>query len=332
MAKEREDGLYFIYGVFLALLTLAVGILFVAQAWALYRSAPQSPYTRESIAKFFQPIIIPLCAWFAALFGNLILSITYAKVRRTPKAQTDVRRALNNVKKRIPEEKLAQAKAVETRGRRTRLIVGVVIGVLLVAAAALSLAILLDKLYFPLFQGEFFEGSNGAADRLAQVTLLALFVLALTCVAAWICGVSRRKERERYLAILATKPVEAVAEEGEIEQNAEGSVWDGVIRSIVGKLFLEEEKTTEEINEEITDVLVPKREVEAVEEPVVVKPLRVRKERKARPKLAGICKWTARLVLLAGGVFLVYLGVQNGGMQDVLAKAINICTQCIGLG
>lgn len=39
-----------------------------------------------------------------------------------------------------------------------------------------------------------------------------------------------------------------------------------------------------------------------------------------------------RLVLLLFGTVLVVLGIFNGGMTDVLLKAINICTECIGLG
>lgn len=36
-------------------------------------------------------------------------------------------------------------------------------------------------------------------------------------------------------------------------------------------------------------------------------------------------------LLLAGGALLVH-GICNGGLWDVLVKAINICTECIGLG
>ncbi len=36
------------------------------------------------------------------------------------------------------------------------------------------------------------------------------------------------------------------------------------------------------------------------------------------------------LVLLA--ILLIAVGVANGGARDVLVKAINICTECIGLG
>lgn len=43
-------------------------------------------------------------------------------------------------------------------------------------------------------------------------------------------------------------------------------------------------------------------------------------------------KNTTRLVLLAAAVVLIIFGIFNGGMRDVLVKAINICTECIGLG
>lgn len=40
----------------------------------------------------------------------------------------------------------------------------------------------------------------------------------------------------------------------------------------------------------------------------------------------------SRIALAAVGVVLVVVGVFNGGMADVLEKAVQICTQCIGLG
>ncbi len=42
--------------------------------------------------------------------------------------------------------------------------------------------------------------------------------------------------------------------------------------------------------------------------------------------------WVVRCVLLVAGIVFVVLGVLNGGMADVLGKAIRICTECIGLG
>ena len=39
-----------------------------------------------------------------------------------------------------------------------------------------------------------------------------------------------------------------------------------------------------------------------------------------------------RMILYVLAVVLVVTGICNGGMRDVLVKAINICTECIGLG
>ena len=39
-----------------------------------------------------------------------------------------------------------------------------------------------------------------------------------------------------------------------------------------------------------------------------------------------------RIALLVVAIALIIAGILNGGMADVLAKAVNICTECIGLG
>lgn len=39
-----------------------------------------------------------------------------------------------------------------------------------------------------------------------------------------------------------------------------------------------------------------------------------------------------RLVILAVALTFIILGIFNGGMADVLGKAVRICTECIGLG
>jgi hypothetical protein len=39
-----------------------------------------------------------------------------------------------------------------------------------------------------------------------------------------------------------------------------------------------------------------------------------------------------RYSILAAALVLTVLGFLTGGWQDVLTKAINICSECIGLG
>ena len=39
-----------------------------------------------------------------------------------------------------------------------------------------------------------------------------------------------------------------------------------------------------------------------------------------------------RALVLAGALLFIALGIANGGLNDVLVKAVSICTECIGLG
>lgn len=45
-----------------------------------------------------------------------------------------------------------------------------------------------------------------------------------------------------------------------------------------------------------------------------------------------ITLWCVRGAIFVIAVVFIVIGVFNGGMADVLGKAINICTECIGLG
>ena len=49
-------------------------------------------------------------------------------------------------------------------------------------------------------------------------------------------------------------------------------------------------------------------------------------------KRAALCKNVARIAILAVAVAFIALGIFNGGMGEVLGKAVRICTECIGLG
>jgi hypothetical protein len=51
-----------------------------------------------------------------------------------------------------------------------------------------------------------------------------------------------------------------------------------------------------------------------------------------REKWRNVLLWAVRGALLGIGIFCVIQGIIGGGMTAVLEKAINICTQCIGLG
>jgi len=54
----------------------------------------------------------------------------------------------------------------------------------------------------------------------------------------------------------------------------------------------------------------------------------VRMKPQAEPKHVN----TIRTVVIIAAVILIIAGILNGGALDVLVKAINICTECVGLG
>ncbi len=47
---------------------------------------------------------------------------------------------------------------------------------------------------------------------------------------------------------------------------------------------------------------------------------------------SDLALWAVRGVVLVAAVTFIIIGALNGGAHDVLVKAINICTECIGLG
>ena len=62
---------------------------------------------------------------------------------------------------------------------------------------------------------------------------------------------------------------------------------------------------------------------------VVKKPEKQAQKAAALDGTAGV---VVRAVLFAVAIAFVAVGIMNGGMMDVLAKAVKICTECIGLG
>ncbi len=74
-----------------------------------------------------------------------------------------------------------------------------------------------------------------------------------------------------------------------------------------------------------------KRELDAIREYVrEAKPTRLAAPEKKSGKVDPVVFVRCALLFLSLG--LIVLGVFNGGMKDVLAKAVKICTECIGLG
>lgn len=68
---------------------------------------------------------------------------------------------------------------------------------------------------------------------------------------------------------------------------------------------------------------------------IMLLPAPAAEKRPSGKQESGLPNYTTfvlRIVLLAAALVMIILGIFNGGMSDVLQKAIKICTECIGLG
>ena len=56
------------------------------------------------------------------------------------------------------------------------------------------------------------------------------------------------------------------------------------------------------------------------------------KKEEKESRLGSVSVNIFRVIVLGVGIAFVILGINNGGMEQVLGKAVRICTECIGLG
>ncbi len=381
---RKGGGLRTVYGVFFALLTLFVGALFIMQVWSIYRSSTTSPYTVENISKHFEEIAIPVWVWLGGLVVNILLALLLPSKAPRIKAAVDGKKTLERVKARVPKEgeSFERAYALSRKQKVFRVTVVLLTAIFMLAAVALCVLAFMEIYYRPLVNKPFFAKQKGVVDKITQTAILSAAALTLAAIASGLISLSRKREQKGYLAIIAdgkktpapVAPVEVekaeepeptpaeptkILEETPIEEK-KTSPWAGVIRKIVGKLFLEEKIAQEEIDRDIEEVVKGLEEkelpIEPVKEPIievaetVAEPVRIeqpqkmkkqkpkkplvkeKKENKPHKKGKRVGVTLLRIALAAAGVALVVLGIFNGGMEDVLLKAINICTQCIGLG
>lgn len=54
--------------------------------------------------------------------------------------------------------------------------------------------------------------------------------------------------------------------------------------------------------------------------------------KKPEPLPEGRRTSAVRIILICAAVILIVLGALNGGLRDVLVKAVNLCRECVGIG
>ncbi|MCH5147930.1 MAG: hypothetical protein J1G05_01025 [Clostridiales bacterium] len=148
--KAKLVRLYF--GIFLSLLTLTVGILFIVQACGIFADAGyvQGGYTPETIGTRFLYICAPFFIWIAAIIAGFVLSLVYP-VQPKKSALSNNPLALKRLTSKIPEGSGegydANLKTVK-KERLTRFITAIALTVILIVCIIISCIYLFNKSNF----------------------------------------------------------------------------------------------------------------------------------------------------------------------------------------
>ena len=271
------------FGMFLSLLTVAVGILFIVQACGIYAAAgyKQGGYSRETVGIRLLYICAPFFVWIAAIIAGHVLSKVYPY---TPKQSPVNNNALvlKRLTPQIPEGigsgYSANLKTVKSERTLRFVVTGILFVILLVC-------LIISSIY--LFNKSNFVGipANDAMFKMFKVIGQCLLLSLLCSVAA----VALTKFSIR-MELNAVKSLIANGKGSPVRTDMQNPV-DKVINKIRAK----------------TAVLTGK-------------------------KASFIIRISVVSVLGALAATFIILGIFNGGIYAVWYKAMQICTECIGLG
>ena len=275
MKAETARKLRFWYGVFLGVLTVAVGITFIVVAADIYYADPDgTPYSYSVISKKLAALLAPLIIWIVAVIAGYVLSVLFPMAEKKRKT-SDNRAALKRLRVRMPkgesEEFLAERKRFKMF-EITHIVIWSVCAVFAVLAAVMSIVYLADVKHFPA------AAENLTGEMLGMLKNVlpwvgSAFILFIGAIVYE--GFSAKRElasMKKLLVLGANYPVE----------------------------------------EPLPFLVKTKSVIKALESPVSI--------------------LIIRIAVAALAVGFIIAGILNGGMGAVLKKAINICTECVGLG
>ena len=170
------------FGIFLSLLTVAVGILFIVQACGIYADAgyTKGGYTPETIGTRFLYVCAPFFIWIVAIIAGFVLSLVYP-LEPDKTTETNYSLALKRLAPKIPEGigvgYTANLRTVKSE-RTLRFAVAVILSAICLAC------IIISCIY--LFNVKNFRGvsNNQAMFNMFKVVGQCLLLSLLSAIAA----------------------------------------------------------------------------------------------------------------------------------------------------
>ena len=222
MQESRKNLLKSIYRVCFSILTVVVGLLFIAQAWSIFRSAEHGAYTVASISEHFYQIAVPVVCWGLALIVNIFLG---GGQEEKVKPYFEGKERLARLEKRLPYDSKLRA---FQKSDALSVVVGTIALAFAWGAVAISVSYLFAKDYSPVLSEEIFAENKGMADRLVRVLLWSGSAIMLLAAAVILDEyLAKRKEmkikREIAKNAATKKPVVVLPEEKERKSSVKDS-------------------------------------------------------------------------------------------------------------
>ena len=299
MSQEKLRRLHLIYGIVLSCIIIVTGICFIFSCLDIYKSG-ERPFTYESINSHFMAIIVPVILCIVGIVGGMILSFF----------PLDVVKNKGIIDTGITVKKMTTYKSCrgdignsirkEHKLRKNAAIFTLTVNLICIA---ISLAYGLNKNNFPAID------INGEMIN-AMLLIIPCTVVALASIYA--SYLIRKSSYSRELQITKNALKEAKKKSYSKVTRATLTGFSSAPKKLNCRTRLYCKFETESTLE------APTKIKKALNEPDSV--------------LSYKTMLGARLTILVLAVAFIIIGAFNGGMADVLRKAVNICTECIGLG
>lgn len=275
MTRSARHLLHLWYGIFLALFTVIIAVLFAAQAADLYFSGVG--YSRELVVERVTMLAVPFWLWIAAIVVGGVLVLVFPPEKKILKRIPDDRKTVERLVRMAGEsesEKYEAAKSALQKESKVRRIVWLCCLAVCLVCMGIALAFIFNFPAYPNVEDYPIEEPNAAVYD--AILMLVRSVLPCAAVA--------------FVACLGATIYDAVSAKRILPQAkillAEGGRAQ-TVPAAGGKAALLDSPRT---------LLI------------------------------------VRIAVFAVAIALIIWGILNGGAGDVLAKAVAICTECIGLG
>jgi len=332
--KSEKIRLY--YGIFLSVLTAAVGIVFIVTIAQLYYSGKDAGlsviYTVDRISEVLTLPLIFLFTWIAAIIGGFVLSVIFP-VSAKRKGGVDEGSLLRRLKTKIPAEggeEWAEAKANIKKLELIRIIAWAIALTVLAVSSVIIITFAFDEANY--------QEASQLQNMLAFVRSIIIWVGAslVCCVAATAFDIiTVKKELTEVKKAIAKGDKNAMPKPVDKSQKfvtAMTAIYSAlsllaVVLFAAAPIVIN--KLVAAKVEALTFILVATLTVTLVIGGYVVKNIATKHVPHKAKSLTVMC---SRIAVGAIAVAFIIIGITNGGAADVLAKAIAICTECIGLG